>query len=304
MKILIVEDSEIVRESMQKFLRSNGYNVRVAADALSAWRVLRDDRDINFLIVDWNLPGMNGIELVRKVRTIKSRDFYILFVTANSGAYNLKKAIENGADDFIPKPYDLVELLARIVAGERIILMLKDRRELAKSASRASGKMERLNKVLKFRSDRDHDTGLYNRRGVKGILNKFTMLERRSKDLSLIVIDVDRFKFINDTYGHDVGDTVIKSIAGIIKKVVGKDALVARWGGDEFLVLRLGSTTGMETLAEWISDKVSLKIFPQGIRMSITTGIASGKTLNFREVFLDADKKMLQAKKTKKASRE
>lgn len=305
MKILIVEDDAFVRESMRKFLQSHGYDVRIASDGLSAWRILRGDRGIDFLIIDWGLPDMSGIELVKKVRNIKNRDFHVLFVTANGGSNNLSMAIQSGADDFIRKPYDIIELLARVVAGERLVSALKKSRELTKIANRASNRVRRQNKVLEFKSGRDHDTGLYSKQGIGVFLSKFTLLERRSQDLGLMVIDVDRFKFINDTHGHHTGDVILRSVAREIKGIVSSHALVARWGGDEFLVVSLGNASGMNSLATRITDTISRKTFSKfKIPVSVTVGIALGKTLDFRKVFLEADRNMLQKKKNKKVTRD
>jgi diguanylate cyclase (GGDEF)-like protein len=224
-KVLVAEDDAMFRELVEQWLESWGYEVVLAEDGARAWEILQGDNPPELLIIDWLMPELDGLELCRRVRAQpRQPQPYILLVTARDDRQDVVRGLDAGADDYITKPCDHNEFRARLRVGWRNL-------ELQTSLIKAGEK-------LQFQATHDLLTGVWNRSAVLDFLNR--ELERSARSglsTAALMLDVDHFKRINDTYGHLTGDAVLKEVAQRITRVVRVYDWVGRYGGEEFLVV-------------------------------------------------------------------
>jgi two-component system cell cycle response regulator len=220
-KILVVEDDSAVRKLLTKFLTTSGFQNNSAGSAEEAEDIL-DKEEINIVITDIRLPGMDGIRFTKKIKV--KYDLGVIVMTAYSSEYSYNDAIQNGASDLIFKPIRLNELMLRInrVVKEQSLIDERDR----------------MIKDLKRLTIEDSLTGLYNSRHFFEQLDKeIERSDRYSHPLSLIFIDIDKFKRINDTHGHMIGDKVLSLIANKIESCLRTNDTAYRFAGDEFTII-------------------------------------------------------------------
>jgi two-component system, cell cycle response regulator len=224
-RVLIAEDDAMFRKILQSWLESWGYEVTVAEDGGKAWQILQEIRAPHLLILDWVMPNLNGIDLCRLVRERASSPYqYILLVTAKDDKQDLVRGLEAGADDYLSKPFNRDELRARLRTGRRI-LTLQD---------------EQLKAKEELRRQATHDglTGTWNRNAILELLHREHQLAARSgSTIGVIMLDLDHFKQVNDTYGHLTGDHVLIEAAQRMQQAVRSYDLVGRYGGEEFLIV-------------------------------------------------------------------
>lgn len=245
------------------------------------------------VVTDWNMPGMDGLEIARRLRAREeeaNHAYHILLLTARSRIQDMEKALEL-ADDFVVKPYEPREMRARIHAGLRRLLregrLIQDRATLLEAA------------------ETDLLTGIRNRRALLDLAQReFERFRRRRHPLSLLMLDIDHFKDVNDTHGHEVGDLVLKEAAHRMVTSVRPYDTVARWGGEEFVVLspHCGFADAL-VLAERIRKTITLQPIVYGNEnrsLSITSciGVASaGPGMEeFDKVLRAADRALYTAK--------
>lgn len=235
--ILLVDDDPAMLRLLAKWLESEGYTVRRANNGAEAIEAIKSDCP-DILVTDWEMPQIDGMELCRWVRRDDLPHYvYTIFLTVRSGSNDMVCGLEAGADDFLKKPVDRGELLARIRAGTRVL-------ELE----------TRLSLLAKL----DPLTGLVTQRTFYEDTNKeWTRSTRHLFPLSCVMLDIDFFKRINDVYGHRVGDEVIRRIAAILKENCRSSDIVSRYGGEEFCCL-LPETD--ETAAALWADRVRQQI--------------------------------------------
>ncbi len=241
MKLLLAEDELLQRKVLERVLSRAGYDVEAAIGGEEALRRVLEG-DVQILITDWDMPGMDGATLCRRVREAKLVGYlYILMLTGHTDIADLVAGLDAGADDYIKKPFNEGELLARVKSGCRII-------ELERSLSAANAQIRQL-------SITDPMVGTYNR----GYLDNQLPLEierarRYDRRLAVVMADLDEFKKINDFHGHGVGDEVLKCFA---ERALGSIRIssdwIARYGGEEF-VLVLPETELTEAAA--VAEKV------------------------------------------------
>ena len=238
MRVLVVDDDQSMRTLLKALLVNAGYEVYEAGDGQQGFdRALEVQPHI--MIVDWLMPGMDGVELTRALRQTKpGRGIYILILTALEAEDKLVEAFDAGVDDFMNKPLKSRVLGARLRAGQRVVTLQqeieRDREEIRRFAAELAVSNRRLHEAALT----DVLTDLPNRRyAVERFLQEWQAANRSSRPLSCMVVDVDNFKRINDTYGHDVGDRVLKQTAQAIKGGMRAGDVVCRTGGDEFLVI-------------------------------------------------------------------
>jgi two-component system, cell cycle response regulator len=223
--ILIAEDDPVSRQILQKTLEQWDYSVLTVNNGTDAWELINQDNPPRLLILDWVMPGMDGPEICRKVRGQKDDYYtYILLLTANAEIDQVIIGLEAGADDYLVKPYNPVELKARISNGARIIAMQHE--------------LIRTRDELKIQATHDNLTGLWNRATIFELLEM--ELAREARDLSplgVLMIDLDDFKEINDTHGHLIGDQILAEFANRLNESVRSYDLVGRYGGDEFMIV-------------------------------------------------------------------
>jgi diguanylate cyclase (GGDEF)-like protein len=286
-KILIVEDDAVVAKLIYEFLSRSGYQAIITHSAEDAEEVLREE-EIHIILTDVKLPGIDGITFTKNVK--KQHNLDVIVTTGYSSEYFYEDAINNGASDLIFKPIRLNELMLRInrVIRERSLINERDKM------------IERLKKL----SIRDPLTELYNSRHFYAQLDdEIHRSERYLHPLSLIFIDIDHFKAINDTYGHMVGDQALLLIATKIQTSLRSQDTAYRFAGDEFTII-LPETTSDN--AKFVADRIrsemekeSLVILEQEIaKITLSLGIAEFQRNEKREQFVHrADVTMYEAKK-------
>ena len=210
---------------MEEKLATWGYEVAVAENGSAALQILQADDPPRLALLDWMMPGLEGVEVCRVVREKKDEPYtYIILLTAQQSEEDLVTGMDAGADDYITKPFKLNELRLRLRAGRRIIEL---QNELL--AARDT-----------FRTKASHDslTGLWNHAEILEILaHELSRAEREEKYVAVIMADIDFFKKINDSHGHLAGDVVLRSTAVKMHSLMRSYDFIGRYGGEEFLVI-------------------------------------------------------------------
>ncbi len=295
--ILVVEDSKVVGSKTKMFLEKSGYQVTWVVEGLSAFRVAKSE-SIDVILLDRVLPDMDGITICRLLKQDEAtKTIPIIMLTAMNTTEEKVKGLEAGADDYLPKPYEDVELNARVYAALRTKQLSDELRRKNDALTETLAKVETL-------SVTDPLTGLFNRRRFEEVLDlEFKKSSRYHTPLSLMMIDIDHFKSVNDTYGHAVGDGVIKEVALIIKQSIRDADLACRWGGEEFIVLApMTPKAGALLPARRILSSVCAHDFTGlgGEKKSVSIGIAdvSGNGIDTAMKLIQAaDAGMYEAKK-------
>lgn len=225
MRILIAEDNRFFRRLLEVNLKQWGHDIVQCEDGQQAWDVLKGEDPPRLAVLDWEMPKKHGVEICRDVRELKDRPYvYIILLTAKNRQDDLVEGLESGADDYITKPFDPVELKVRLRAGTRIVQLQDD----LLSAYRAA----------EMRAKEDSLTGLWNHSAILDILRKeLSRSARRHTWVGVIMADMDKFKRINDCHGHLNGDRVLKRAADVLRKGVRSYDSVGRYGGEEFLIV-------------------------------------------------------------------
>ncbi|WCB93194.1 hypothetical protein DSM104299_01901 [Baekduia alba] len=223
-RILVAEDSALLRRMIGDVLRATGYTVLEAADGASALHRARTE-DPSVLLMAREMEGMDGLAVLDALRADPhTADVPVVFVTGHTDARDLAEGLERGAHDYVRKPVDPVELVARIRTALRL-------RTLHDELARRNAELEQLART-------DVLTGLANRRHADDVLRATIASARRHRrTLSAVLVDVDRFKAVNDLHGHAAGDAVLREIAVRLAAGLREEDLAARWGGEEFLLL-------------------------------------------------------------------
>jgi len=217
-RILIAEDDTVSRHLLTNFLTKWEYDVTVTTDGTQALRVLEGDDTPRLAVLDWMMPGLNGIQICKKIRERPDQPYiYLLLLTARSQKKDLLQGLEFGADDYLTKPFDAQELRARLHVGERIL---------------------NLEDELRFRATHDTLTGIPCRSvALEAMSREHARQVREKSSFGVILADLDHFKNINDTYGHLCGDTVLKEAARRMSGCARAYDTVGRYGGEEFLTV-------------------------------------------------------------------
>jgi diguanylate cyclase (GGDEF)-like protein len=266
-RLLLAEDSQVEREQLQYFLQKGGYFVDTASDGLEALgKITRDP--FHILLTDWEMPGMDGAALCRRVREANLPGYvYILLLTGHGSSDHVVDALGSGADNFIRKPVDPAELLAHVNAGWRIV-------QLERSLRSANEQIWRLTIT-------DPLVDTFNRRHLdEELVNEVERARRYGHSLSAVMADLDRFKAINDRYGHIVGDEVLREFASRARVSIrqGSD-WIARYGGEEFaIVLPETALAGAAFTAEKIRTvlQATAVVTSAGpLRVSASFGVAA-----------------------------
>jgi diguanylate cyclase (GGDEF)-like protein len=225
MKILIAEDEPAIRHLLKVILVKWGYEVVVARDGNEALQILLSDDAPQLTILDWKMPGMEGIEICRRIRELADESYaYLILLTSQQGDEDLVFGMEAGADDYITKPFKHNELRVRLRAGRRIIELQNE--------------LLAAREILYAKATHDSLTGLLNHEEILDILDKeLARSERDGVCASIIMADIDHFKIVNDNYGHLAGDAVLRIIAEKMHSMQRSYDSIGRYGGEEFMIV-------------------------------------------------------------------
>lgn len=304
MNILIADDEIAIRELVGEILEGEGHDVTLAEDGEDALeKFKRTWHEIVFS--DFRMPKMNGIELLGAIKEINENTQFVI-MTSHASINNSIDALKLGAFDYILKPFDDLDVVTD--AANRAIANLsgiRRQQDLVNTLARKNQDLESLNKEFRELAIRDGLTGLFNYRYAQERLEEeFDRATRFERELSVLFIDLDHFKFFNDAHGHQAGDEVLQILSGLMTKSVRESDTLARWGGEEFIVIAL-ETTEEEAclLAERIRKSVTEHAFPNAehqplgmISLSIGVASRSSATESYEKLLRLADDAVYSAK--------
>jgi diguanylate cyclase (GGDEF)-like protein len=272
-RILIVDDHEDNVEVIRARLETRGYQIESAADGEEALERVRNSPP-DLILLDVMMPRIDGMEVVRRIKSDESLPFIpVIMQTALDTVQHKVEGLDAGADDYVTKPINFAELEARVKSMLRI-KMLQD------ELTRANQDLERANGELLRMAVTDALTGLHNRRRVEELLHEmFEHSIRLHEPLACAMFDLDHFKSVNDTYGHQAGDAVLQQLAGILKASAREIDRVGRYGGEEFIVLLPGAVLDAAvTFAERTRQQVESHTFTfegGSLRRTMSCGVAA-----------------------------
>jgi diguanylate cyclase (GGDEF)-like protein len=290
-RILIAEDDPVSRRLLEVFLVKWGFEVAIATTGTEALQLLDRMDAPRLAILDWMMPGLEGTQVCQKLRECKDRPYvYIMLLTGRSQKEDLLVGLESGADDYLTKPFDAQELRARLHVGQRI-LDLQD-------------KLIAAGEELLFRATHDGLTGVANRGVILDTLRRERARQaREGGSFAIVLADLDHFKYVNDTYGHQAGDSVLRATTQRMMGSVRPYDTIGRYGGEEFLIVVPSSDAmGALGLSERIRRAIAAEpIAADSVPIAITAsfGIAAStpaRPLDPQEMLRLADDALYRAK--------
>jgi len=263
-RVLVVDDDPLSRRILEQVLASSGYEVETASDGQEALSRVRSHRP-DVVVTDWQMPEMDGLTLCRILKgTEETRFTHVLMLSARGETEAKVIGLETGADDYLVKPVEPVELKARVKVGLRL--------------QRALFELAAKNEILEKLALTDPLTGLANRRAFQQALEaELSRVARHGRPASLLFLDLDHFKGVNDAHGHAVGDEVLAAFALVLKRGSRRGDLAARIGGEEFAVLL--PTTGVVP-AGLVAERIrrATETRPLGRAVSVPVTVSIGLT--------------------------
>ena len=280
MRVALVEPSRTIRQIVTETIAAWGHEVSAFVDAQEALNALAANKDIRALITSTEFPTSSGIQLVRDARKLAGtrRPLYIVVMSSTEERTKLVAALDSGADDFISKPPAMDELRARLRAADRITSMQADLLQLATT---------------------DPLTGLQNRRAFVERLENSMRGARNKVRTSVVIADLDEFKAINDSFGHEIGDRVLKTVSDELNTL---NLPVGRLGGEEFAVLLNGSLEDAIDVAEYLRKSIgnlAVGVGSEVVKVTCSFGVAEwepGDTVD--SILRRADIALYEAKRT------
>ncbi len=290
-KILVVDDSRVAAEMISRQLRARGHEVVAVTDGEAGLRTLLED-NFSLVILDVNMPGLDGFAVAERIRALHEDLFLpILFLSADAARDTHVRSLRQGGTVYMTKPFNEEVFAAQVES----LLVIKDLQD----------NLAQKNRLLEEMCRRDSLTNLYNHSYFQELVDhQFRSSRRYEHPLSCILLDLDRFKQINDTFGHPTGDRVLTELADLLHRCVREVDVVSRYGGEEFgLLLPMTDAAGAELVAERIRNRVAEHVFDAEIRrlrLTCSLGVASiGPSVSSaRELIEFADRALYLAKRT------
>lgn len=238
LRVLAVDDDPVTLGLLERHLGLAGHGVTIARAGDDALRIAFETAP-QLVVADWQMPGLDGLELCRELRRHAiGRKIYYLLLTGHGEVENVVSAFDAGVDDYVEKPFDPQILLARIQAGRRIIDLQEQVERDQATQKMQVAELQLLTRKLKLAAMTDVLTGLPNRRfAMKRLAHAWKSSESTDSPLSIVMIDVDEFKRVNDAHGHDAGDAVLRDTGRLLRSILREREDVCRLGGEEFLVI-------------------------------------------------------------------
>jgi len=289
MKVLLADDDAFYRHFVSRALKNWGYETVTVSEGIEAVGILQGTDPPNIAILDWMMPGIDGVTICSKVRQLNKDPYvYIILITAKNQKSDVITGLEAQADDYLIKPFHLEELKARLESGCRIIDL---------QAALASKQKE-----LSYRATHDSLTGIWNRSAILDILNREAEGARNmEKPLCIALADIDKFKCINDTYGHDAGDAVLVEVVRQLESSLRHYDSIGRYGGEEFLVVMPGvSNKDALMISERLRKRVAtahFRVLEKQITVTLSIGIAADDGVGSTNIlFRSVDEALYRAK--------
>ncbi len=281
-KVLVVDDSMVFRKQMEGFLKNLFYTVYTVAHGEEAMGMLETHHDISLVITDYNMPVMNGLELVHRIRKEKNKnELCVIAISSNEDDEINALFLKQGANDYIQKPFSKEEFSCRI--------------------NNSIEALENIQTVINH-ANRDFLTGLYNRRyffhAMDDYINEDNSL---GEQFAVGMLDIDNFKQINDNYGHDIGDKVIVHLADVLMSSTNYRDMVSRFGGEEFCVVlkninRFSALEIFERLREEVANSIVSLDSDDTIQFTISIGVSLNSENGLEETINQADMMLYKAK--------
>jgi two-component system cell cycle response regulator len=266
--VLIADDEAVSRRLLHASLVRWGYEVEVAMDGEEALEALLRDTAPRLAVLDWMMPRLDGIEVCRRARARPGAPYsYLLLLTSREARSDLVAGLDAGADDYIRKPFDAEELKARLRAGERILTL--------------QAELVAAQEALRVQATRDGLTGLYNRTTLLHRLDEeMERARRQGVEVSVLLLDVDHFKRVNDQHGHQAGDDVLREMAARLVGALRTYDALGRYGGEELIAVLPGcGQAAALAVAERMRSVVSaLPIETRAGAIAVTVSIGSASS--------------------------
>ena len=288
MRVLAAEDNPVFQSMLKTMLTRWGYEAVMARDGNEAWNILEGSDAPRLAVLDWMMPGMDGVEICRRIRSANREPYvYILLLTARTESQDLIEGMDAGADDYLTKPFNAHELRVRIRAGRRILDLQEE--------------LLQAREALREQATHDGLTGLLNRTSILEKLDdELSRAARDGSSVSVLMVDLDRFKSVNDTQGHLAGDAVLREASSRLKSASRRYDSVGRYGGEEFLMVLPGCETAAAALqAERLRDAIAGTPFRADSRplaMTCSIGLACSSHCAPEVLVREADDALYQAK--------
>jgi diguanylate cyclase (GGDEF)-like protein len=288
--VLVADDSPVYRKLVEQALSQDSCTALFANSGHQAIEIFEREHP-DLVITDWVMPDLTGIELCQKIRADSQSSYtYVIILTSNAEKENVVKGLSAGADDYLTKPFDRDELLARVHVGRRLIDLHRQ--------------IEAKNRLLEELALTDSLTGLPNRRAIEEwSARQLSGAARHGFPMWVVLMDLDHFKSVNDTYGHDAGDTVLKKFGEVLRANTRLSDISGRIGGEEFLlVLTHADEKSVGVVLERIRKQLAEERFEwKGSTISVTAsfgvaGFSGKKAPEFSQLVKQADGALYRAK--------
>src|SRR5215471_7540674 len=298
MRTLVADDDLITATLLSTTLARSGMDVTVAHDGDVAWQQLNSVQPPALAILDWMMPTLDGVELCRRIRsTQRLAGMYVILVTGRDSRDDLVAGLQAGADDYMAKPIDVAELKARLGVGIRVANL---QQSLTRNVDELKATRDRLARL----ASTDALTGVYSRRWWFDLAEKeFSRSRRYDRVFSLLMADLDWFKQINDTYGHEAGDRVLNQFGTMLRRTCRDSDVIGRLGGEEFALLLPETRSGAaQHLASRITEgcrSLVLDASAEEVSCSCSVGVTEVRPHDERldNVLTRADQALYAAKR-------